>query len=162
VAASSRRQIAINPWLYSPMVLTAQFNWLVKNNGKPDFQLTAGTQVALNENTFPAEAGRWSAQGFAQMGLSGLSTLFKAQGFDLANPFVVVMLQKSERPRPFSVGLGIGNQLNWHLLPDETLTAFVNGQAVTNVSLGNGQGSAPGLQILGGITYTIKWPGEKR
>jgi hypothetical protein len=153
------QQFAVNPWLLSPMVITGQVNWLVKNNGRPDFQLTVGAQVALNDVQGPS--GLWTGQGFAQMGLSGLSSLFKSKGFDLANPFVVAMLQRSEQPAPFSFGLGIGNQMNLHLRKDQSLTLFLNGQGVTTVTLSNGRGSAPGLQILGGVTFTFKWPGEK-
>ncbi len=31
------QQININPWFLQPIVITGQFNWIAKNDGKPDF-----------------------------------------------------------------------------------------------------------------------------
>lgn len=143
------QQININPWFVQPMVITGQFNWLAKNDGKPDFVLTLGGQVSLNQVTGPS--GTWSGQGFAQMGLSGL---FKPGSFDLLNPFVVAMLQKNQG-QPFGFGAGLGNQMNYNLTPDGFLSLFINTQAVINTDLKTGQTSAPGLQILGGVGFTF-------
>lgn len=153
VQVLSGHQFSINPWFFSPIVITGQVNWLATNNGRPDFVLTVGAQVAVNDMTGPA--GAWTVQGFAQMGLSGL---LKKGNFDLANPFVVMMLQNSEKPKPLSFGLGVGNQMNYILTKNGALTLFLNKQVVTNVDLGSGQGSAPGLQIVGGVGYQFDWP----
>lgn len=143
------QQVNINPWFLQPLVITGQFNWLAKRDGAPDFMLTLGGQVSFNQVTGPS--GTWTGQGFAQMGLSGI---FKPGNFDLLNPFVVAMLQKNQG-QPFGIGLGLGNQMNYNLLPDGSLALFINSQLVTNVGLNDGRASAPGLQILGGIGFTF-------
>jgi peptidoglycan hydrolase-like protein with peptidoglycan-binding domain len=146
------QQLSINPWFLSPLVITGQVNWTVTNNGRPDFMLSAGAQVAVNDFTGPS--GAWTVQGFAQMGFSGL---LKKGDFDLLNPFAVIMLQRSEKPKPFQVGFGVGNQMNYNLTKGG-LQLFLNGQAVTGVNLDNGDTSAPGVQIMGGASYTFDWP----
>ena len=99
-------------------------------------------------------SGSWTAQGFAQMGFSGL---VKKGDFDLLNPFAVIMLQRSEKPKQFQVGFGIGNQINYNLTK-RGLQLFLNGQLVTSVGLDNGDTSAPGAQIMIGPSYTFDWP----
>jgi Putative peptidoglycan binding domain len=143
------QQANVNPWFLQPMVITGQINWVAKNDGRPDFMLTLGGQVSFNQQNGPS--GSWTGQGFAQMGLSGL---LKRGNFDLLNPFVVAMIQKNQGQPP-SIGLGLGNQMNYNLTPDGFISLFVNGQLVSNVGLNNGFASAPGLQILGGVGFTF-------
>ncbi len=145
----SGQQMNVNPWSLQPLVITGQFNWLAKRDGSPDFVMTLGGQVSLNQVNGPN--GNWTGQGFAQMGLSGI---FKPGNFDLVNPFVVVMLQKNQG-QPFGIGTGIGNQMNLNLTPNGFLSLFLNTQLVVNTSLSTGLTSAPGLQILGGVGLTF-------
>lgn len=111
--------------------------------------------MAINDQTGPS--GAWTVQGFAQMGFSGL---LKKGDFDLLNPFAVMMLQRSEKPKPLQVGVGVGNQINYNVTKSG-LQLFLNGQMVTGVNLDNGDTSAPGLQIMTGLSYTFDWPGRK-
>lgn len=150
------QQLSINPWFVSQLVITGQVNWTATNNGRPDFVLTAGAQVAINDQTGPS--GGWTVQGFAQMGFSGL---LKKGDFDLLNPFAVMMLQRSEKPKPFQVGFGVGNQINYNVTKNGRLQLFLNGQMVTSVNLDNGDTSAPGAPIMGGLGYTFDWPRKK-
>jgi len=150
------QQLSINPWFVSQLVITAQVNWTATNNGRPDFVLTAGAQAAINDQSGPS--GGWTVQGFAQMGFSGL---LKKGDFDLLNPFAVMMLQRSEKPKPFQVGFGVGNQINYNVTKNGRLQLFLNGQMVTSVNLDNGDTSAPGAQIMGGLGYTFDWPRKK-
>jgi peptidoglycan hydrolase-like protein with peptidoglycan-binding domain len=144
-------QAAFNPKLFSPLVVTAQYNLIIRNPGKTDFTLTTGGQFALNSGGTKGPGGTWTGQGFAQMGLAFNR---KVIGFDFLNPFVVTMLQRNQG-QPFTWGVGIGNQVNYALDRAGRLAFFINAQAVMNVDLTNGLASAPGLQILGGISYTF-------
>src|SRR5262249_14501367 len=129
----------------------------------PDFQISAGGQFALNQQTGPRPNGGWSGQGFVQWGPVGF---LKVGGFDLLNPFVAVMLQVNQGQAP-SVGLGLGNQINWTLwspphptIPNadrQNIGIFLNTQLVTNTDLTTGRTSAPGGQFLAGATWTFDW-----
>ena len=159
IQLSAGQQATINPWSLSPFVLTAQFVLLAKNEGKPDFLLTAGGQTSLNDG---GANGRWTGQGFVQMGLGGFPKLFGK--LDLLNPFTALLLSKNAG-QPGTFGLAIGNQSTWTLasrpLPgtkddmQDTLSFFFNAQAVANVDLTNGRGSAPGGQFLIGSILTF-------
>jgi peptidoglycan hydrolase-like protein with peptidoglycan-binding domain len=140
------QQINLNPWSLQPLVITGQFNWLAKRDGAPDFVMTLGGQVSFNQVGGPN--GTWTGQGFAQM---GLNSVFSS---DLLNPFVVAMLQKNQG-QPFSVGVGLGNQMNYNLTPNGSLSLFLNTQVVVNTDLTTGLTSVPGLQILGGVGFTF-------
>jgi peptidoglycan hydrolase-like protein with peptidoglycan-binding domain len=150
-------QASVNPWVFSPLVLTAQYTLLAKNDGRPDFLLTAGGQVALNTGS---ANGRWSGQGFLQMGLGGFD--FARFGrLDLLNPFVQLMLQKNDG-QPATAGAAIGNQVNYTLISrqvngdsQDVLSLFFNGQGVVNVGLNNGQCAAPSGQFLIGGTVSF-------
>jgi peptidoglycan hydrolase-like protein with peptidoglycan-binding domain len=167
------QQLSINPYFLSPLVITGQVSWLFRRNGLTDFTITAAGQFAFNQQSGPMPNGGWSGQGAVQWGPTGI---LKIGDFDLLNPFVTLMLQKNQGQPP-SFGLGIGNQINWTLwsLPHPSipnvdrrnLGLFVNGQLVTNTflpigtpppgSLPSGQFSAPGVQILGGVSWTMDW-----
>lgn len=159
IQLSAGQQATINPWLLSPFMLTGQFVLLAKNEGTPDFLLTAGGQASLNDG---GNNGRWTGQGFVQMGLGGFPKLFGK--LDLLNPFTSLMLSKNEG-QPATFGLAFGNQSTWTLtsrpLPgtkddmQDTLSFFFNAQAVANVDLTNGRGSAPGGQFLIGSILTF-------
>jgi peptidoglycan hydrolase-like protein with peptidoglycan-binding domain len=144
-------QQAFNPKLFSPLVVTAQYNLIIRNPGKTDFTLTTGAQFALNEGGTKGPSGTWTGQGFAQMGLAFNRKII---GFDLFNPFIVTMLQRNQG-QPFTWGVGIGDQVNYALDKAGRLSLFINAQAYMNVDLSNGRAQAPGLSILGGISYTF-------
>jgi hypothetical protein len=150
-------QAAVNPWVFSPFVFTGQATLLAKNDGKPDFLLTAGGQIALNSGS---ANGSWSGQGFLQMGLGGFDSL-KLGPLDLVNPFWQFMLQKNQGQDP-TVGTALGNQINWALSTKkvngqevDVVDIFFNAQAVVNISLRDGTCSAPSGQFLLGASYTF-------
>jgi hypothetical protein len=141
-------QVALGPFALSPLVITAQYNQIIRNPGKFDFLLTFGAQFALNTS---GASGNWTGQGFGQMGLA----LNKKVGdFDFLNPFVVMMLQRNQG-QPFTWGTGIGNQTNYSLDKSGRWSLLLNVQGVVNVDLTSGLCSAPGLQILGGVGFTF-------
>jgi hypothetical protein len=141
-------QVALGPFALSPFVLTAQYNQIIRNPGKPDFALTFGAQFALNTS---GASGDWTGQGFAQM---GLALNKKIGNFDFLNPFVVTMLQRNQG-QSFTWGTGIGNQTNYALDSAGRWSLFLNNQLSVNVDLTSGVCSAPGLQILGGVGFTF-------
>jgi hypothetical protein len=163
VQIQSGQQVNINPFFLQPLVLTGQFNWLCRRNGMPDVLLSAGGQFALNQQSGPKPSGGWSGQGFLQWGPTGL---LKAGNFDLLNPYVAIMLQQNQG-QPLGLGFGIGNQTSFTLrstphptIPNadsQNISIFINGQVATSTNLKTGETSAPGLQILGGVTWTFDW-----
>jgi hypothetical protein len=144
-------QQAFNPKLFSPLVVTAQHNLIIRNPGAADFSLTDGVQFALNSGGKKSPGGAWSGQGFGQMGFAFNKKLF---GFDLLNPFVVTMITRNQG-QPFTWGIGIGDQINYGLESSGRLNLFFNAQAVWNIDLSNGRAQAPGAQLLGGISFTF-------
>jgi hypothetical protein len=157
-------QLDINPFTYQPLVLTGQFNWIYRRDGLSEVTISAGGQYSLNHT--PGPNGSWTGQGFAQIGPTGL---LKRGRFDLLNPFVIVMLQKNQG-QPAQLGTAVGEQAAFTLWkkenpasPDndkENISLFINAQLVTNLTLSGaeaGRSSAPSLQILGGIQWTIDW-----
>jgi hypothetical protein len=163
VQLSIGQQATANPWSLSPLVFTANYSLLVKNDGRPDFLLTHGGQISLNDG---GANGRWSAQIFAQMGLGGFDKL-KLGKLDWFNPFVAAMFNAnfaSNSPPQRSVSFALGNQATWTLLhrrlpgtddDQDTLSFFLNGQAVSNVGLSNGRCAAPSGQFLIGVLKTF-------
>jgi peptidoglycan hydrolase-like protein with peptidoglycan-binding domain len=161
VQLSIGQQATANPWSLSPFVFTGQYTLLAKNDGRPDFLLTAGGQASLNDG---GANGRWTGQGFLQMGLGGYPKLF-GNRLDFFNPFVAVMLAKNFSPnQPATLGGAIGNQVTWTLLSkplpgtddkQDTLSLFFNAQAVANVDLTTGRCAAPSAQFLIGAIKTF-------
>ncbi|MCW6512346.1 peptidoglycan-binding domain-containing protein [Lichenifustis flavocetrariae] len=160
---------AVNPWSFSPFSMAAQVVVLAKNEGKPDFLFTAGGQASLNDGN-PQANGRWTGQGFLQIGL-GFNQTLKLFGrtLDLANPFVQAMISKNLKARDpaATAGLAIGNQISWKLIErrlpgaqtdddtQDTVSVFFNGQIVSNTALTNGRTAAPSGSAMLGLTYTF-------
>jgi hypothetical protein len=144
-------QQAFGPTLFSPVVITAQHNLIIRNPGAPDFTLTDGLQFTLNTGGPKGPGGTWTGQGFGQMGFALNRKVF---GFDLLNPFVVTMLQRNQG-QPFTWGVGIGDQINYGLDSSGRVSLFFNAQAVWNIDLSNGRAQAPGAQMLGGVSITL-------
>jgi hypothetical protein len=149
-------QTQLKPWVVSPLVLTGQFTMLARNEGKPDFLLTAGLQIAQNLGTVN---GDWSAQIFGQMGLGNVGV--QLGPLDFVNPFVQVMLT-SNQGQPAAAGLAIGNQINLTLstvsingIDQPRFSLFLNLQGVVNVGLNDGLCSAPAAQGLLGLAWTF-------
>jgi peptidoglycan hydrolase-like protein with peptidoglycan-binding domain len=138
------QQVNFNPWFISPFVISGQWNILIQNQGRAPFQISPGLQFFQNQIGSPS--GKWSGQGFLQMGPTGL---FKAGNFDLLNPFVQAFVQKNDGQN-VSTGFAVGNQANWNILGDR-LSLFVNVQEVFAVDGGTGLGIAPSTQIFGGV-----------
>jgi peptidoglycan hydrolase-like protein with peptidoglycan-binding domain len=133
------------PLFFSPLVLTSQVNFFIRNNGGKPFVISPGLQFAANGVGSPV--GPWTGQAFAQFGAAEIT-----QGpIDWFNPFVNVALQKNAN-QPFTLGLALGDQVNWNLI-DNLLSLFVNAQVVANVDLTTGVCSAPAGQILGGVSF---------
>lgn len=167
VQLSIGQQVTANPWSASPFVFTGQYVLLAKNDGRPDFLLTAGGQAALNDG---GANGRWSAQGFVQMGLGGFDSVkLFGDKLDWFNPFVGLLFNQNFKNNlglagAPSIGLAVGNQATWTLLSkplpgtddkQDTLSLFLNAQAIVNTDLSNGRSSAPGGQFLIGAIKTF-------
>jgi hypothetical protein len=142
-------------WTFSPTVFNLQGVVLVRNAGLPDFLLTAGGGVALNntDNTTGV-----TGQGFLQMGLAGFN--FAQFGrFDLFNPFFQMMVAGTTG-QPAQFGMALGNSFNFSLIksqkePDQdVLQLNLNGQLITACGLNNGVCLAPGGQGLLGLTLS--------
>lgn len=142
------QQVNFNPWFFSPFVISGQWNILIQNNGRAPFQISPGFQFFQNQVGSPS--GKWSGQGFLQMGPTGL---LKVGNFDLLNPFVQAFVQKNDG-QAVSAGFAIGTQANWNILGDK-LSLFINAQEVFGVDGGTGQGIAPSTQILGGVGVDV-------
>jgi hypothetical protein len=170
VQLQSGTQLNLNPWSASPFLFTAQYVFLAKNAGKPDFLFTAGGQISLNDDR-PGGNGRWTGQGFLQYGFANdITVKVFGQKFDLVNPFVQAMISQNlssagNTAGPVNIGLAVGNQASWVLiertLPGTTdkqdvLSITFNGQVVTNVALEKGHvASPPDAQVLDGATVTL-------
>ena len=62
-------QVAFNPWFISPLVVTAQMDILLRNDGRPPFTISVGGQGALNTSILNGTSpGAWTGQGFIQLG----------------------------------------------------------------------------------------------
>lgn len=149
-------QVQLAPWVVSPFVLTGQFTWLARNEGKPDFLMTVGGQFASNLGSVN---GSWSGQVFGQMGLGNIG--LQLGPVDFLNPFVQIMLQKNQG-QPAAVGLALGNQINLSLskmiiggIEQDRFVIFANLQEVVGIGLDNGQCSAPATQGLIGLGWTV-------
>lgn len=149
-------QAQLNPWAISPFVVTGQFTWLARNDGKPDFMLTAGGQFSENLGTVN---GDWTASVFGQMSLGNLG--LQLGPLDFANPFVQTMLQVN-KGQPATVGVAIGNQINLSLntfkingIEQPRFAVFLNLQEVVNVGTNNGLCSAPATQGMLGLSWTF-------
>lgn len=156
VTLQAGSQVQLQPWAVSPFVLTGQFTLLARNQGKPDFMLTAGGQFSENLGTIN---GDWSAQVFGQMGLGNVG--LQLGPLDFVNPFVQTMLTKNQG-QPAAAGLAIGNQINLTLsnvnidgIDQPRFSVFLNLQGVVNVGLNNGQCSAPAAQGMIGLAWTF-------
>jgi hypothetical protein len=74
-------------FLGSSEVLTAQTNFLIRNDGKKPFVISPGLQLA--GNAVGSSAGPWSGQGFVRFGAAEIT-----QGpIDWFNPFVTLALE---------------------------------------------------------------------
>jgi len=149
-------QAQLEPWIVSPLVLTLQATMLARNNGRPDFLLTAGGQAALNLD--PKAGTTWTGQGFLQMGLGGLPVKFG--NLDLFNPFVQLMIQKTQG-QPLAIGGAIGNQVNYSLSrrplggqDQDVVSIFFNLQAVSLVGMDSGKCDVPRTQGMLGLSVS--------
>lgn len=156
VSLQAGAQAQLAPWVVSPFVLTGQFTWLARNDGKPDFLLTAGGQFASNLGSVN---GSWTGQVFGQMSLGNIG--LQLGPVDFVNPMVQIMLQKNQG-QPASVGFAVGNQVNLSLkkmtiggIEQDRFTVFLNLQEVVGVGLDHGQCSAPATQGMIGLGWTL-------
>ncbi len=64
-------QANANPWSFSPLVLAAQANFFIRNDGKKAFVISPGLQFSANQ--VGSAAGPWSGQAFAQFGAAEIT-----------------------------------------------------------------------------------------
>jgi peptidoglycan hydrolase-like protein with peptidoglycan-binding domain len=137
--------VNVAPNFLSPLVLTAQANYFIRNDGRKPFVISPSLQLSANQVGSPV--GPWTGQAAVQFGPQEITD----GPIDWFNPFVQLALQKNAN-QPFNLGLSIGDQVNWNLI-DNKLSLFVNGQVTTSVDLSTGTCSAPAAQILGGVSF---------
>jgi peptidoglycan hydrolase-like protein with peptidoglycan-binding domain len=153
-------QVALNPWFFSPLVVTAQIDILLKNDGRRPFTLSVGGQKAFNSDILNGSPpGAWTGQGFIQLGPNiGIGKV--SDSLDLLNPFVQIFIAN----QPFSLGLALGNQSSWTFARSkdkdgkdvDTLSLILNGQVVTAVDLTNGKATGPPAgQVFLGVAHSF-------
>jgi hypothetical protein len=149
----------MNPWFFSPMVITAQLDILIRNNGLPPFTLSLGGQGFLNQVRSPA--GSWSGQAFIQYGPK--LALGEVGPFSLLNPFVQLFVAMNQG-QPAGAGMPLGNQAMWAILRDKNdegqyedkLSFILNTQVLNTVGLDNGKVTGPPAgQVLFGFSYSF-------
>ena len=160
VTINAGSQVAINPWVFSPIVLTAQIDILLRNDGRRPFTLSIGGQQAFSSRIVKGSQERdWTGQGFIQFGPNiGLGKV--SDSLDLLNPFVQVFVAN----QPLSLGLALGNQAMWTILRKkdkdgkdvDVLCLILNGQVVTAVNLGDGKATGPPAgQVFLGVGHSF-------
>jgi hypothetical protein len=142
------QQLSFGPFVYSPLVVTAQYNLIMRHPGSADLTAAIGGQFALNAN---GDSGRWTGQGFGQVGLAANK---KFHGVDFLNPSLVLMLSRNQG-QPAGWSIGAADQMNYQLDDDGHMNLFLNGQLVWGLDFAKGDVTGPGLQILGGISFTF-------
>ncbi|HVS38721.1 MAG TPA: peptidoglycan-binding domain-containing protein [Gemmataceae bacterium] len=145
-------QANINPWYYSPLVVTAQYDILIKNDGRVPFLISVGGQLLINQ--VPSPGGSWTGQGFINMG----PNINPAQSRFTIGPFVQAFVSKNQG-QPATAGLGLGVQVGYAIFRHKNaqgedvddLTLIGQGMVLTNVGLNNGQVTGPpsGQLVLG-------------
>jgi hypothetical protein len=152
-------QVSLNPWFISPLVVTAQLDIVMRNNGRPPFTLSIGGQGFVNQTNSPA--GNWSGQGFVQFGPN--FALGNFGRFSLLNPFVQFFIQKNQG-QPAGVGIALGNQATWAIVrrqneqgqDEDVLSLILNAQVLTTVGLNNGQVTGPPAgQLFLGVGHSF-------
>jgi peptidoglycan hydrolase-like protein with peptidoglycan-binding domain len=142
------KQLSFRPFVYSPLVVTAQYNLIMRHPGSADLTAAVGGQFALNAD---GDSGDWTGQGFGQVGLAANR---KFHGIDFLNPSLVLMLSRNQG-QPATWSIGAADQMNYQLDDDGHMNLFLNGQVVWGLDFAKGDVTGPGLQILGGISFTF-------
>jgi peptidoglycan hydrolase-like protein with peptidoglycan-binding domain len=142
------QQLSFKPNVYSPLVVTAQYNLIMRHPGSADLTAAVGGQFALNAD---GESGDWTGQGFGQVGLAFNK---KFHGIDFLNPSLVLMLSRNQG-QAATWSIGAADQMNYQLDEDGHMNLFLNGQVVWGLDFARGDATGPGLQILGGISFTL-------
>ena len=142
------QQLSFRPFVYSPLVVTAQYNLIMRHPGFADLTAAIGGQFALN---LDGASGDWTGQGFGQVGLAANK---KFHGIDFLNPSLVLMLSRNQG-QPATWSIGAADQMNYQLDDDGHMNLFLNGQVVWGLDFAKGDVTGPGLQILGGISFTF-------
>ena len=156
-------QVSFNPWFISPLVVTAQVDILLRNDGRPPFTISGGLQGAANTSILNGTSpGAWTGQGFIQMGPNiGFGKV--TDTLDLLNPFVQLSIQKSANQN-LAIGLAIGNQSSWTFVRTkdksnkdvDVLSLILNAQIATAVDLTNGQAPGPPAgQVFLGVGHSF-------
>jgi hypothetical protein len=153
------QQVSLNPWFISPLVITAQLDVVIRNDGRPPFTFSFGGQGFLNQVGSPA--GNWSGQGFVQFGPNLPFGNFGR--FSLLNPFVQFFIQKNQGQAP-GAGIALGNQATWAIVrqknaqgqDEDVLSLILNGQILNTVGLDTGRVTGPPAgQIFLGVGHSF-------
>ena len=150
-------QVNVNPWYWSPLVVTAQYDILIKNDGRVPFLISIGGQALANQ--IPGPAGSWTGQGFVNLG----PNIPLGQSRFTLGPFVQAFVSKNQG-QPATAGLGLGVQLGYAIFRHkdaqgedvDDLTLIGQGMALTNVGLNNGQVTGPPSgQLFLGLSHSF-------
>jgi hypothetical protein len=139
------RQLSFGPLVYSPLVVTAQYNLIVRHPGYPgsaDLTAAIGGQFALNAN-----GSYWTGQGFGQVGLAAANKKF--HGVDFLNPSLVLMLSRNQG-QPATWSIGAADQMNYQLSDDGRMNLFLNAQLVWGLDFAKGDAT-------GRATHGLCW-----
>jgi hypothetical protein len=141
-------QVAFNPWVASPFVLTAQMNFFVRRNRFPPvIEISPGVQLSIN---MPGSAaGDWTGQAFVQLALPEYTS---SKPIDWFNPFIQAALVQNQGQH-LNAGAALGDQINLPLGKSGKYSLFLNGQEVWNFDLKTGViNHLPATQVLLGVS----------
>jgi hypothetical protein len=145
-------QLTLDPWVVSPLVLTAQMNFFIRRHRFPPvIEISPGAQFSAN--TRHSAAGNYGAELFVQVSLAEITDKWK---IDWLNPFVQVALSQNQG-QALTAAFALGDQMNINLGKSGVYSFFLNGQEVWNLNLRTGAFDfKPSTQVLGGISIELK------
>jgi hypothetical protein len=152
VVVQGGNQFAFNPFTVAPLVAAAQTTLIFRLGPLPAFGASPGAQFSANG--FRSPNGRFTGQGFLQLGPADPLKFGSVGSFDFVNPFVQGFVQKNQG-KPSQGGFAVGDQASWKLTKNNVLSLFLNVQAVAAWDLSNGRGQPVAAQVFGGLQIDL-------